>query len=93
MKALGSLMVVMILLSGCTSGSEGLEGAMAFRDRLLDASGCRFVVNITADYGTEVDDFRMDVHSDADGNVAFEVMEPEPISGITGTVTWWSVDL
>ena len=87
MKALGSLMVVMILLSGCTSGSEGLEGAMAFRDRLLDASGCRFVVNITADYGTEVDDFRMEVHSDADGNVAFEVIEPEPISGITGTVT------
>ena len=60
---------------------------MAFRDRLLDAGGCGFVAQITADYGTEVDDFRMEVNSDADGNVAFEVIEPEPISGITGTVT------
>ena len=87
MKVLGSVMIVLVLLSGCASGDAGLESAIAFRDRLLDASGCGFSALITADYGTEVDSFRMNVHADADGNVAFEVTEPEPISGITGTVT------
>ena len=87
MRVLGSVMVVLLMLSGCGSGNKGLEGAMAFRDRLLDASGCEFSANITADYGTEVDIFRMAVRADADGNVAVEVTEPGPISGITGTVT------
>jgi hypothetical protein len=87
MKVLGSVMVVLVLLSGCGSGDAGLEGAMAFRDRLLDASGCEFSALITADYGTEADIFRLDVRADTDGNVAFEVTEPEPIAGITGTVT------
>jgi len=87
MRILGSVMVVLMLLSGCGSGNAGLEGAMAFRDRLLDASGCEFSALITADYGTGSDTFRMEVHADAEGNVAFEVTEPEPISGITGTVT------
>lgn len=87
MRVLGSLLVVLVLLSGCGSGDAGLEGAMAFRDRLLDASGCAFTAHITADYGTETDTFRMKVRSDAEGNVAFEVTGPEPISGITGTLT------
>ena len=87
MKVLGSVMAVLLLLSGCGSGDTGMEGAMAFRDRLLDASGCEFSAHITADYGTEADVFRMDVRSDADGNIAFTVTEPEPIGGITGTVT------
>ena len=60
---------------------------MTFRDRLLDASGCEFAAYITADYGAEVHSFKMNIHSDPDGNVAFEVTEPVPISGITGTVT------
>ena len=87
MKVLESFMVVLLLLSGCGAGDGGLEGAIAFRDRLLDASGCDLSARITADYGTEVDVFRMDVRSDHDGNIAFTVTEPEPISGITGTVT------
>lgn len=87
MKKIGSVMVLLLLLSGCGSGDAGMEDAISFRDRLLDASGCEFSAHITADYGTEVDIFRMDVRSDADGSVAFEMTEPGPISGITGTVT------
>ena len=87
MRVFGSVIVVLMLLSGCGSGDAGLEGAMAFRDRLLDASGCEFTAHIIADHGAETDTFGMTVRSDADGNVAFEVIEPEPISGITGTVT------
>ena len=87
MKVLLSTVVVMVLLSGCTSGDTGLEGALAFRDRLLDASECGFTAYVTADYGTEVDAFAMTVISDAEGNVAFEVVEPDVISGIKGTVT------
>ena len=87
MKVLGAVMVVLMFLSGCGSGDAALEGAMAFRDRLLDASGLEFAAQITADYGTEVDSFGMEIRSDSDGNVAFEVTTPDPISGITGTVT------
>ena len=60
---------------------------MAFRDHLLDASECGFTAHITADYGTELDKFTMNVISDSEGNVSFEVVEPDVISGITGTVT------
>ena len=87
MRVLASVMVVLLLLCGCGGGDKGLEGAIAFRDRLLDASGCEFAANIIADYGTEIDHFRMDIRSDDEGNVAFEVTAPEPIHGITGTVT------
>ena len=87
MRVLATVVVVFLFLSGCSSGDAGLEGAIAFRDRLLDASECGFKAHITADYGTELDTFTMTVISDSEGNVAFEVLEPDVISGITGTVT------
>ena len=87
MKVLLSSVMVLLFLSGCGSKNAGLEGALAFRDRLLDAPGCSFTARITADYGTELHSFGMETASDADGNIAFTVTEPEPISGITGTIT------
>ena len=60
---------------------------MTFRDSLLDSSGFGFTARITADHGAELDIFTMTVISDPEGNVVFEVVEPDVISGITGTVT------
>ena len=60
---------------------------MAFRDSFLDSAGCGFTAHITADYGTEVDTFLLAVISDPEGNVAFEVVEPDVIIGIKGTIT------
>lgn len=61
---------------------------MAFRDELLNGQGCRFSVDITADYGEELYNFGMDCQADETGNLTFSVSYPESISGIEGTLSY-----
>jgi len=49
MKRLTVLLLLVCLLPGCESASQELERGLKLRDRLL-SSGCRFDVDITADY-------------------------------------------
>lgn len=60
---------------------------MMFRDKLLNAEGCSFQAVITADYGDTLSSFTMDCSTDSQGNISFEVIQPESISGIRGTVS------
>lgn len=81
------LLPMIVLLVGCGKETAGeVEQAMAFRSTLLEADGCSFTGKITADYGNNVWEFTVDCHADGEGNLSFEVVEPEPIAGITGTV-------
>lgn len=57
---------------------------MAFRQKLTD-SGCSFDAAITADYGEMKQDFQLRCTADKEGNMEFEVLQPESISGITGS--------
>lgn len=86
MKRVGLLLCLSLLLTGCGKGNEGLEGAMSFRDKLLEASECIFTAVITADYGDEVHTFTMDTTTNAQGDLSFTVIQPESISGITGEI-------
>ncbi len=81
------LLPVLVLLTGCGEKASGqLETAMNFRSTLLAANGCSFTGKITADYGNHVWEFTVDCDTDGEGNLTFEVVEPEAIAGITGTV-------
>ena len=84
----GTLLIVLcLLLSGCTRVPKEMEAGMELRSRLLQASSCSFDAEITTDYGDKIHIFAMNCHGDSQGNLDFTVMKPDTISGITGKLS------
>lgn len=79
--------MVLVMLAGCAGESEEINRVMALRARLLGSEGCAFSAEITADYGDSVYTFAVHCKGDSQGNLEFQVMEPESICGISGTIT------
>ena len=86
MKKVITLILIVLIFSGCSNDNQELERMMNFRASMLSGMGSRFEVVITADYQTELYQFRMDCRSDENGNVSFTVIEPQSISGISGMI-------
>lgn len=57
---------------------------MALRSKVLGCTSCSFDASVTADYGDATHTFAMTCQGDSQGNLTFQVTEPESISGITG---------
>lgn len=76
--------ILILLLSGCASSPDEMETAMELRSKLLKSAGCSFHADISADYGDRIHTFALDCKADSAGNLAFTVVEPDAISGITG---------
>ncbi len=87
MKKWVSLLLILVLFSGCSAEHGELDRAMTLRAKLLGTSECTYDALVTADYGDEINTFRMECTASGNGDVAFKVSEPETISGITGTLT------
>lgn len=86
MKRIGAIFIILLMLTGCSETQNRIDRAMELRSRLL-RSGCSFTAEVTADYGDKVYTFTLACSGDTQGNMTFEVAEPESISGITGTIT------
>ena len=86
MKRFVPLLMVLLLLNGCSGTQKPIDKAMSFRSRLLQSNGCSFVAVVTADYFEKKQVFKLQCSCDAGGNVRFEVLEPTSIAGITGTI-------
>ena len=86
MKKLASLVLALIVLSGCTGKRDELDRAMALRAELLGCESCGFDVAVTADYGDSVLTFGMNCQGDNRGKLTFQVTQPESIAGITGVI-------
>lgn len=84
-RIIGLLLGVMVLLAGCGRGEDTMERALRLRGS-LQASSCRFDAAIMADYGDQIYSFTLACQTDQDGNVTFEVIQPEGIAGITGKI-------
>jgi hypothetical protein len=63
-----------------------MDKALAMRQRLQGAA-CTFDCTVTADYGEKIHVFSMRCAADLSGDMTFEVVSPESISGITGVVS------
>lgn len=86
MKRIFSILICMVLLSGCSSTKNQVDKAMMLRTGLLEGNGCSFKAMITADYGDELYKFTMQCEFDSIGNMRFTVSEPESICGISGKI-------
>ena len=79
--------MVMAALSGCSSENKPLTDALGFREMLLSSNGCHFTAHVTADYGDSLTQFSMDCETDPSGELEFEILQPESIAGIRGTIS------
>ncbi len=86
MKRIVALLCVCLLLAGCTGHREELDRAMSLRAKLLAEEGTTFNAKITVDYGDKTYTFSMNCKTDNQGNLAFTVIEPDTIAGITGAI-------
>ena len=87
MKKLAALMLVCLILTGCTKTRSMLDKAMTLRAELLACESCSFDATVTADYGDKLHTFGMHCVGDNDGTVQFTVTVPETLSGITGIIS------
>ena len=86
MKRIAVLLLVIVMLCGCSGGTEQMDRAMALRGKIQQKE-VTFDAVVTADYGDKVHTFSMNCHADTLGNVKFKVTEPENIAGISGTIS------
>ena len=76
-----------ILLTGCSNVNAPIDKAISLRNQIECSNGCAFLATVTADYGDELYAFSMDCVTDKEGNLAFTVITPDTISGITGRIS------
>lgn len=86
MKKLTALIICLFLLCGCHSSDREIDGALDLRQKLSSANGCQFDCIISADYSDVLYNFSMNCIYDHNGNMRFTVINPESISGISGSI-------
>ena len=82
-----TLLLLVLILAGCGRNDECMSRGMALREKLLQSAGYSFDAEITADYGNKVYEFAMQCTVDQNGNLTFQVSEPEYIRGISGIIS------
>ncbi len=86
MKKLAVFVICILMLCGCRSDNKTMDEAISFRQKLLSSSQCTFECDITVDYGDAMHLFSIECKFDDQGTLFFEVLKPERIFGISGTV-------
>ena len=85
-KRLMTSFLLCLLLTGCgASPKEQAQKALDFRTALMEAGGCGFTAQVTADYGDYVYQFTMDCEADRE-QTKLHVTAPEELAGIGLTV-------
>lgn len=87
MKKCAVCVLIFLFLTGCSGPPDEMDIGLELRSKLLQASACFFTAEITADYGDKIHTFVLNCSADTKGEVAFTVMEPAAISGITGNLS------
>ena len=85
MKRYLGIILIFLMLCGCGHENNAMDVAINLRDSLLKNNTCTFDAQITADFGEMFYTFQMHCKSDGQ-HLLFEVVEPETISGVSGSV-------
>ena len=83
---IAALMLMCLLLTGCSSEKNALQPALDFRSQLLEHHGCAYQAEVSADYGDHVYEFSLDCAFDGE-NGRITVTAPESIRGISAAVS------
>lgn len=86
MKKAVAVLLMLVLLTGCSGKNRELERGIALRTKILGSPLCSFDADIAADYGDKLHTFSMQCLVDNRGTIRFTVTAPESISGIQGSV-------
>ena len=81
------ILVVMLFLFGCSGEVSKMDRGLAFREKLLNAKGCSFEAELTADFGDKTYSFTLDCQGKEDGSLEFMIQKPDTISGISGVLS------
>ena len=76
-----------LCLIGCKQNNPSMDELYAFREDLLQSEGIRFEAEITVDYGQEFYAFQVECTTDDKDKLQFEILKPDSISGIQGTIS------
>ena len=88
MRRLAAILAILscVLLCGCSGDDAAVQPALDFRTSLLNAGGCTFSADVTADYGEDFCSFSADCAFDGkDGTIT--VTAPEEIEGISASIS------
>ena len=87
MRALISLVLVIVMLTGCGRKSSCVSEMMQLRQHISKGERITFEANVTADYGDRIYTFSLMCVADPGGSVDFSIESPDTIAGITGSVS------
>ncbi len=86
MRRLIAAIFICLICSACSGEEKNVSPAVQFRTDLIEAKGCSFTAEVTADFGQTVQMFSMDCTTDGNDVLYLTVTAPETLSGITATV-------
>ena len=86
MKRFLAFVCIMLFMCGCNGTSDATAQGEEIRQKLLKGNGCKFISNITADFGQLQYSFKLACSVDKKGVLYFTVLEPESIADITGHI-------
>jgi len=79
-------MMLLLLLCACGAAKDSAQIPVSFRTSLISAGGCGYTLDLTADYGEYLREYRLSCDCPVMGETSFTVLFPEEVSGITATV-------
>lgn len=82
-RLLTIFLTTIVLFTGCADSRDGMNGFVAFRDKMLKGNGCSFETTVTVDYGNSFSSFDLVCKTDNVGDMALTVTNPDSISGIS----------
>lgn len=85
-RILGTVLLC-LLLWGCSGENVGMQEAVEFRSELVQAGGCSFQAQITAEFEQSVTEFSLDCQCSSEGTAQIVILSPESLQGVTATVT------
>ncbi len=85
MRKILCVVLIMLVLCGC-NGEKSMDSVLGLRGKLQNGSS-HFDAVITADYGDRVFHFTLSCSCDPEGNLQFNVVSPDTISDISGSIT------
>lgn len=90
---LTAIVLVLCMLTGCSSHGQSLDRIAQLRTQLIDAKQCTFAASVSAYYTEDVYQFQVNCSVDNTGTLSFTVAAPETILGITGNISNDGADL